>query len=67
MSTTSLPPPLSEAFRESALAEREKLLSRYEECRARHEHHLAQANLAFIHENTRFENLAREYTPSGGE
>jgi replicative DNA helicase len=25
------------------------------------------ANLAFIHEHTRFENLAREYTPSGGE
>ena len=25
------------------------------------------ANLAFIHENTRFENLAREYTPSGGQ
>ncbi len=24
------------------------------------------ANLAFIHEHTRFENLAREYTPSGG-
>jgi replicative DNA helicase len=24
------------------------------------------ANLAFIHENTRFENLAREYIPSGG-
>ena len=24
-------------------------------------------NLAFIHEHTRFENLAREYTPSGGE
>jgi replicative DNA helicase len=24
------------------------------------------ANLAFIHENTRFENLAREYMPSGG-
>jgi replicative DNA helicase len=25
------------------------------------------ANLAFIHEHTRFENLAREYTPSGGD
>ena len=28
---------------------------------------IGAANLAFIHENTRFENLAREYTPSGGE
>ena len=28
---------------------------------------IGTANLAFIHEHTRFENLAREYTPSGGE
>ena len=28
---------------------------------------IGTAALAFIHENTRFENLAREYTPSGGE
>lgn len=29
--------PLSEAFRQTALAEREKLIARYEECRGRHE------------------------------
>jgi replicative DNA helicase len=28
---------------------------------------IGTANLAFIHEHTRFENLAREYTPSGGD
>jgi replicative DNA helicase len=28
---------------------------------------IGTANLAFIHEHTRFENLAREYIPSGGE
>ena len=28
---------------------------------------IGAANLAFIHENTRFENLAREYIPSGGQ
>jgi replicative DNA helicase len=28
---------------------------------------IGTANLAFIHEHTRFENLARDYTPSGGE
>jgi replicative DNA helicase len=28
---------------------------------------IGTANLAFIHEHTRFENLAREYVPSGGE
>ncbi len=28
---------------------------------------IGTANLAFIHEHTRFENLAREYAPSGGE
>jgi replicative DNA helicase len=28
---------------------------------------IGTANLAFIHEHTRFENLAREYTPAGGE
>ncbi|HET7786068.1 MAG TPA: replicative DNA helicase [Myxococcales bacterium] len=28
---------------------------------------IGTANLAFIHEHTRFENLARDYTPGGGE
>ena len=28
---------------------------------------IGTANLAFIHEHTRFENLAREYTPSGAD
>ncbi len=28
---------------------------------------IGTANLAFIHEHTRFENLAREYIPSGGD
>jgi replicative DNA helicase len=28
---------------------------------------IGTANLAFIHEHTRFENLARDYMPSGGE
>jgi replicative DNA helicase len=28
---------------------------------------IGTANLAFIHEHTRFENLARDYVPSGGE
>jgi replicative DNA helicase len=28
---------------------------------------IGTANVAFLHEFTRFENLAREYTPSGGE
>jgi replicative DNA helicase len=28
---------------------------------------IGTANLAFIHEHTRFENLARDYLPSGGE
>jgi replicative DNA helicase len=28
---------------------------------------IGTANLAFIHEHTRFENLAREYMPSGGD
>ena len=28
---------------------------------------IGTANLAFVHEHTRFENLARDYVPSGGE
>ena len=28
---------------------------------------IGTANLAFIHEHTRFENLARDYMPSGGD
>src|SRR5947207_631309 len=28
---------------------------------------IGTANLAFIHEHTRFENLAREYTPGGAD
>lgn len=35
--------PLSEGFRLTALAEREQLIARYEECRARHEELLYQA------------------------
>jgi hypothetical protein len=38
-----LPVPLSEDFRASAAAEREKLLGVYETCRARHDHHAALA------------------------
>jgi hypothetical protein len=34
---TSNVSPLSETFRQSALAERDKLIARYEECRGRHE------------------------------
>lgn len=40
------PSPLSEAFKQSALAERAELLGRYEECRLRHERHLEQASEA---------------------
>lgn len=41
-------PPLSDTFKQSALAEREKLIARYEECRARHEEHLGQASHAAL-------------------
>jgi hypothetical protein len=39
---------LSESFRQTALAEREKLLRRYEECRARHEALLDEAEQAAL-------------------
>jgi hypothetical protein len=41
-------PQLSDSFRHSALAEREKLVAMYEECRERHEHHLERANEAAL-------------------
>ena len=41
-------PPLSDSFTASALAEREQLLGRYEECRERHERHLERANEAAL-------------------
>jgi hypothetical protein len=40
--------PLSDDFRASALAEREKLLSLYEECRRTHESRLAEAEAAAL-------------------
>lgn len=43
---TSTLPPLSDAFKQSATAEREEFVARYEECRARHEEHLEEANKA---------------------
>jgi hypothetical protein len=42
------PPPLSETFRHSALAERDQLIARYHECRQRHEQHVEEANQAAL-------------------
>jgi len=39
---------LSEPFRRTALAERDKLLELYEECRVRQQHHLVEANDAAL-------------------
>ena len=39
---TSKISPLSDTFRQTGLAEREKLIARYEECRGRHEHLLEE-------------------------
>ena len=40
--------PLSESFKHSALAEREKLVTQYQEYRGRHDHHLRQATAAAL-------------------
>lgn len=48
MTPPAASPSLSPAFRESALTERQKLLERYEQCRLRHEHHLAEASEAAL-------------------
>ena len=53
------PAPLSEAFRASALAEREQLIALYEECRRRHEAHLEEANEAAL-EGERYLRTIRE-------
>ena len=40
--------PVSDSFRQAALAEREELVARYEECRVYHAHHLDKANEAAL-------------------
>jgi hypothetical protein len=48
---TSIVSPLSETFRQSALAERDKLIARYEECRGRHEQLLQEVEEVALEAN----------------
>lgn len=53
------PQPLSEPFKQAAIEERQALISRYEECRSRHEHHLRLAHEAAL-EAERYHRTIRE-------
>ena len=55
----SAPSPLSDGFRQTALAERDKLIRMYEECRDRHERFLEQAQQAGL-EGERYLKTIRE-------